>query len=171
MGLSCSHNGKRQPKKAKRKGHEPKRENSNKSDRKCFVSGKPGHLAKDCDQDVRTMNEINTTAPVLTTVSATTEPGHLLSHVNEQNASLSDELIFALSVDTTIASRVWSSNSWLFQFVRFLHHFVQPRHSCHSESACRDVCYHLGSKIESYTYRSFKSRANYAVAPVVRPIL
>ena len=39
------------------------------------------------------------------------------------------------------------------------------------KSAGGDVLHHLGSKIESYAYRSLKFQLKYQVAPVVRPIL
>ena len=37
------------------------------------------------------------------------------------------------------------------------------------KSAGGDVLHHLGSKVESYVYRSLKCQMNYEVAPVVRP--
>ena len=39
------------------------------------------------------------------------------------------------------------------------------------KSAGGDALHHLGSKTESYVYRSLKFQVNYEVAPVVRPIL
>ena len=37
------------------------------------------------------------------------------------------------------------------------------------KSAGGDVLHHLGSKTESYVYRSLKCQVNYEVAPVVKP--
>ena len=45
---------------------------------------------------------------------------------------------------------------------------VSPHFPCLRNSY---VLYHLGSKTESYVYRSLKFQVNYEVAPVVRPFL
>ena len=71
MDIGAVNKGKGQPK-GKGKTHEPKNNENSKSDRKCFVSGKPGHFAKDCDHRVRAVNEVTKTAPVSTPVSVST---------------------------------------------------------------------------------------------------
>ena len=89
MDIGAVNKGKGQPKakgkgKGKGKNHEPKNNENSKSDRKCFVHGKPGHFAKDCDRRGRAVIEVTKTAPVSTPVSVITEHGHSLSHVYNQ---------------------------------------------------------------------------------------
>ena len=110
-----SDKGTRQPKRQKqmqrqRKNHEPQHNENSKSDRKCFVHGKPGHFAKDCDHRVRTVNEVTKTAPVSTPVCVITEPGHSLSHVHNQNTSVSHDWILALTFDIHTCSHYTASN-------------------------------------------------------------
>ena len=60
MDIGAVNKGNGQPKgkgKGKGKSHKPKNKENSKSDRKCFVCGKPRPFAKDCDQLVLTVNE------------------------------------------------------------------------------------------------------------------
>ena len=96
--------------KGKEKTQERKNNENSKSDRKCFVSGKLGHFAKDCDHPVRAVNEVTKTAPVSTPVSVSAEPGHSLSHVYNQNTSFRHDWILALTVDIHSCSHHTASN-------------------------------------------------------------
>ena len=111
-GTSKSDKGKgRQTKsKGKSKSHEPKHNENSKSDRNCFVCGKPGHFARACDHRVRAMNEVTKTAPVSTPVSVSTEPGHSLSHVHNQNTPVRHDWILALTFDIRSCSHYTASN-------------------------------------------------------------
>ena len=60
-GKGKSDKSKGQPKgKGKRKSHEPEHNENSKSDRKCFVCGKPGQVAKDCDWILALTSDIHT---------------------------------------------------------------------------------------------------------------
>ena len=153
--------GKGQPKgkgNAKGKNHEPKNNENSKSDRKCFVCDKPGHFAKGCDHRVRSVNEVTKTAFVSTPVSVITEPGHLLSHVFNQNTSVGHDWIFALTVDSHSCCHYTASS------MKLMVDSGAAIHVCPSwcgfsplcasakqlsrKSAGGDVLHHLGSKVE-----------------------
>ena len=126
------------------------------------------------------MNEVNETAPVSTPVSVVTDP-HTLSHVYEQSIPAEHNWILALTVDIQSCSHVSACN------MRAMVDSGAAIHVCSNwygfsplslstkqlslKSAGGDVLHHLGSKTESFVYRSLKFQVNYEVAPVARPIL
>ena len=183
MGIGAVNKGRGQPT-GKRKGigkgksREPKNNENSKSDRVCFVCCKTGQLAKDCDHRVRTVNEVAKTAPVSIPVSAITEPGHSLSHVYNRNTPVRHDWILSLTVDIP---SVFSLHGKLHETHGTAIHVLSQlvRFSLLSASAKQlplksvggDVLHHLGSKIDSYVYRSLIFQVNCEVAPVARPIL
>ena len=123
------------------------------------------------------MNEVNQAAPVWTPVSAVTDP-HTLSHVYEQNISVEHNWILALPVDIHSCSHVTASNMKpMVDSGAAIH--VCPNWYGFSplslstkqlslKSASGDVLHHLGSKTESYVYRSLKFQVNCEVALALR---
>ena len=127
------------------------------------------------------MNEVTKTAPVSTPVSVITEPGHSLSLVHNQNTSVRDNWILALTVDIHSCSHYTASNmkpmvdSGVAIYVCPSWYGFSPLCASAKQLSLRsaggDVLHHLGSKVESYVYRSLKFQVNSEVALVVRPIL
>ena len=120
-------------------------------------------------------------APVSTAMSVITEPGHSLSHVYNQNTSVSHDCIFALTFDIHSCSHHTARNmrpvvdsgaaihvcpSW--------HGFSPlsaPAKQLSIKTAGGDALHHLGSKTESCVCPSLKCQVNYEVPPVVTPII
>ena len=152
--------------KGKGKGREPKNNEISKSDRKCFVLWEDWTFCQRLCHRVRTVNEGDKTAPVVTPMCAFTDSGHPLSHVCEQNTSVEHDWILALTVDMHSCSHVTASN------MRPMVDSGAASHVCPSwygfsplsvsakqfspKSAGGDVMHPFGSKAESYVYRSLK---------------